>query len=157
MCIRDSIKSEDEMTLEEALAQIAALKKENSDFSEGSKAKDDKIKQLEGELIGIKKAALSKELNEFCDGLIEEGKLIPAKKAMIMKQLEVAAQSGAELNFSEDGTEKKVSALDNLKTILKDGPVVVEFAERIKNGSTQNGKTPEAEEGDKIAATLKNN
>lgn len=153
----NNFKSEEEMTIEQLQARIKELEKQNSDFSEAGKTKDEQIKQLQNELGSMKKAALAKELNEFCEGLIKEGKLVPAKKDMVIKQLEIAAQSGAELNFSEDGTDKKVTALESLKTLLKESPIVVDFSERAKNGSTHNGISAEAEEGKKIADSLKNN
>jgi hypothetical protein len=115
--------------LEQAKVKIAELEGKISSFTEEVKTKDVKITSLTTQIEEIQKATRIKEHSNFCDGLISQGKLLPAMRETMIDQLELAhiASSG---QFSEGQ-----SPIEKLKKSLEAAPKIVQFGE--SSGGTQ--------------------
>lgn len=136
------------------------LKAQITNFNDQQAAKDQEIAALKAQIAAGEAKARKDEFSSFCEGLIKEGKLLPANKETVMQQLEAAHRSGSEISFSENGQDKKVSAVENLKSILRGMPVQMEFGEiatkASASGQSQN-LDPVIQEGRNIAAKINKN
>jgi len=67
----------------------------------------------------------------FADGLVKEGKLLPANQAKIVAVLDFAAtlEDGNTIEFSEGTTTKTAAVADTLKEVLSSYPKIIEFGE----------------------------
>lgn len=110
----------DEMS-EEERARLAALEAENT------RLKKEKADFVEAE--NKRRAAAAHAENEsFAEGLIKEGRLLPANKAVAVATLDMLAQRDEPYEFGE-GDDKVAVSLDSFKTLLQSFPKVVDFSE----------------------------
>lgn len=101
--------------------------------------------KLEKELAAEREKHQRSELSQFCEKLVEEGKLPPASKEKALFFLEALGKSGP-MEFSEkeeDGSEKKTDAQTLFKQFLKELPRVIEFGEFAKKGGNYEGSARE--------------
>jgi hypothetical protein len=124
----DMTKQEFDTQIAAEQAKTAAAEAKATDFSEKLAAANGRIATLETEIGGIKSSAQDKELNEFCESLVSEGKLIPADKAMTIAVMK-ALSGQSELDFAEGDKTVKKAPLAMFQERLKAGPKVIEFSE----------------------------
>lgn len=101
--------------------------------------------KLEKELAAEREKHQRAELSQFCEKLVEEGKLPPASKEKALFFLEALGKSGS-MEFSEkeeDGSEKKTDAQTLFKQFLEELPRVIEFGEFAKKGKNFEGSARE--------------
>lgn len=115
-----------------------------SEFSGQLKARDEEVSRLKATLDAETKARRTAEFNTFCDGLITEGRLVPAQKPLVMDFMEIAHAAG-EYEFAEG----KKAALDRMKEFLSGLPKQVEFGEMATKGRAVDGASgPKTSAGD---------
>ena len=112
-------------TQEELAAKEAALKQQEASFAERE------TKLREGE-----RKALHQEHLVFAEGLVKEGKLLPAKKEQAVALLDFAAgiEGGQVIEFGEGDGKKSLPVAELFKDFLTDQPKIVEFGEVAKPG-----------------------
>jgi hypothetical protein len=89
---------------------------------------DDKLAARTAEIEKRERALVHNENLAFADGLLEEGKLLPAQKAATVALLdELSVGDPADIAFSVDGEEKKLAPADLLKGVLSAAGKVIEF------------------------------
>ncbi|MDD3466017.1 MAG: hypothetical protein PHE67_02620 [Campylobacterales bacterium] len=124
-----------------------------SEFAEESpevKELREKNKQLEQHLANMAKEKRRSEINEFCECLVGDGKLLPAQKAFAMDFMEMAHGVGS-FEFSEGG---EAAAIDKLKLFLQAMPVQLEFGEHAKKGDGTSASNEYKAAGERIANAL---
>ena len=106
---------------------------------------------VERELTEIKtaqakaeKAAAEKANADFAEGLLKEGKLLPKNKEKVIALLNAQPVTA---DFSEGKSQ-----LDELKALLEESPVLLEFSEKAKNGTAGDGESADYAEGTDPAA-----
>jgi len=155
----DNINEEDEMELKEENEKLKRenekLKKENSDFAESIAAKEEENAKLKTDIAAKEKADRTKDYENFCEGLIKEGKLLPANKPGVLQQLEAAHLSGLSLEFSENGETKKISAVDKYKAMLSESPKIIDYGEVATNAQAGEAINGDANEIAKKATEFK--
>lgn len=104
-------------------AENANLKKANADFAEAS-AKD-------------KRDAAHSANVSFAEGLVKEGKLLPAAKDATVAILDYLAGQEVKVEFGEGDNKTSTTPLDAYKAQLHAAPKVVEFGEK---GADKGGK-----------------
>ncbi|PKN07617.1 MAG: peptidase [Deltaproteobacteria bacterium HGW-Deltaproteobacteria-8] len=114
----------DQKELDAARAKLveerAALDKDKADFAE-TKAKADQAVLL----------VTHEQHLAFAEGLVKEGKLLPANKLATVALLDNLAATGASLEFAEEGgTKTSKPALQSMKDMLQSAPKLVDFTER---------------------------
>lgn len=92
-------------------------------------------------------AARAAEFSDFYDGLVKEGRALPANKAAVVAVLGTLAGCQV-LEFDDGGTAVSKPAVDVLKDALKAQPVVVDFSERAPAGK---GAALDTEDAQSIA------
>lgn len=147
---------ESDMTQQEFDTKLAAEKgareaaeAKAADFSEKLTAAQAQVAALTADLNGLKAAAQEKEFGEFCEGLVQAGKLLPADKASTVAVMRSLAGQ-AEMDFSEGDKTVKKAPLDMFKARLEAGPKVIDFSEQATKG-----KTAPAQPDDKLTALTK--
>jgi multidrug efflux pump subunit AcrA (membrane-fusion protein) len=118
---------EDDMGKVEELQ--AALAAKDAEFAEKAAALASTQAELERERSEKDRATAEKRKAEslaFCEGLVKEGRLVPAQQPAILDFMEIVHSAG-EYEFAEGG---KQSADVKLREFLKTMPVQIEFAER---------------------------
>lgn len=97
--------------------QIAAIEAENV--------------TLRAALRGTATAAAHAANLAFCEGLVKEGKLLPANQAKVVAVLDFACalEGGNTIEFGEGDGKKTEPVVDTLKGVLSSYPKVIEFAE----------------------------
>ncbi|MEZ7891172.1 MAG: hypothetical protein QMC67_05455 [Candidatus Wallbacteria bacterium] len=113
------------MTPEEMQAKIAEHQNSSRDFAERNKILETENQELKKRLEAMEIKNRKSEHANFCEKIIAEGKLSPAKKAEIMDFMEILS-GAASYNFSEGGA---AAPLDKFKGFLENMPKVVEFGE----------------------------
>ena len=104
---------------------------------------DTKLAARAAELDKREHALANKENLAFTDGLIEEGKLLPAQKSRVvalMNALSVGDQ--ADFSFSDDGTDKTASPVQMFKDILSAGAKGVAFGAQDMGDDPAKAKGP---------------
>ncbi len=126
--------------------KIKDLEGKLAEFSEQITAKDAENKVLKNKILAMETSQRELGYNEFCEGLIKEGRLLPANKKDIIQQLQAAHLSNLEIEFSENGENKKISAVESLKKYLKNTPKVIEFGEAVtkEKAGTSDGNSEDA-------------
>jgi len=111
--------------------KIKELEKEKKDipaeFSEQIKAKEKEIKDLREKIAKIEEEARKKEYNEFIDGLVSAGKVMPKEKEKVLMFME--NMDGVEYEFSEGDKTVKRPLIEDFKAFLKSLPKRIEFRE----------------------------
>lgn len=135
--------------LETAKARIKELEEKNTEFSTTIEEQGTKITILETEKTDTAKAAedatiatKNAEFGEYLDGLIKDGKMLPANKEANLTML-MDLDGKDDLNFSEDGETKKTSQVDIFKASLEGAGEVIQFSEFAKN-DTATERIPDA-------------
>ena len=138
----------------------------NSSFSENNnedsmtaeqQAEYDRLKN-ENETFKANELKVAAELRQsgyvaFCEGDEMKTRITPKIKPIVIAMMARVEESG-EICFAEDGVEKKVSALDEFKNILKMLPESVEFGEHATHGAhgeNNDGVTAAVKTGNDIA------
>ena len=120
----------DEMSAEQ-LAELATLKTENAKLKTDNTAFFEAAKN---HLIASRNA----DHTAFADGLIKEGRLLPAHKGVTVATMNAMTSQDTAVEFSEGDT--KTPLIDAYKAQLKAGPVIVNFSE-LSGGDTTEAKT----------------
>ena len=123
-----------EEEMKELELKIKELETKVTEYSDSIKTKDAEIITLQNKISAMETSRRESEYNEFCEELIKEGRLLPVNKKDIIQQLQAAHLSNLEIEFSEDGENKKISAVDNLKKYLKKSPKVINYGEAATSG-----------------------
>lgn len=85
----------------------------------------DRLKEIEK-----REAALqATEIASFCEGLITEGKMLPAEKAKVQAVFSLLYKQSEQFDFSEDGSGNTTTAAQALKDIFANRPKLVDFSE----------------------------
>ena len=115
---------EDEMNKEELAAQKATLDKQAADFAEREKG-----------LKAKETIARHSEHVSFADGLVREGKLLPALKeqAVAMLDFSAALESDNVVEFGEGGGKKCQPLAESFREFLSSQPRIVDFGEHAKS------------------------
>ena len=93
----------------------------------------EKEKEFAEQIAQLQKKNRQLEFNEYYDGLVKEGKVVPAQKELIMNVLEmVQGKDGFE--FTENGKTEKITAEVAVKKVIASFPKQVEFNELAKDG-----------------------
>lgn len=73
---------------------------------------------------------------DFAEGLVKEGKLLPANKAAVVAVLDFAEgiTQGDTIEFGEGEAKKTLAPAQILQDILKSYPKIIEFAELVTGG-----------------------
>lgn len=103
-----------------------------AEFAERERALDEReerIRQVEQQNAQAAQQARRDEALAFADGLVKEGKLLPARKATIV-ELILALPTEAPLSFGEGDDHVEQSAPDLLCTFLASLPPQIDFTER---------------------------
>lgn len=118
----------DDMTPEQK-AKMEQLEADNAKLRAGNEAKDKEIAAFAEQADKDKKAATHAENVSFAEGLIKEGKLLPADKDSTIATLDQLATATGEVSFGEGDDKKSLTPLALHKEQLKKAPKVVEFGE----------------------------
>lgn len=143
--LRPDIKTE--VTPEPAFAESEKKEGSMTLMAEQLAAKEAALKQREEALQKKESAGVHAGHVAFAEGLVQEGKLLPANKAALVGCLDVASgikESGVvEFGEGDDKTEKPV--VEVLQDIFKSYPKIIEFGElagdRFETAESQ-GKIP---------------
>lgn len=120
----DNVDQKDKAALEAAQARLA---------EEQAKLKADQaaFAELQAKVKTARRGEIHAEHVAFCEGLVKEGRLLPANKTAAVALLDNLAASGAVLEFAEEnGGKAAKAALESMKDMLKAQPVAVDFTER---------------------------
>ncbi len=134
-------KEEDMDKIVELEATIKQLEQSISDYAEKDRTKDRLLADLKQELEKERAEKRKAEFNAFCDGLVSEGKLTPAQKALTVDFMEILS-GVAEYEFAEGDAKVKKAPLEAFKGLLTTLPKQVEFGEHATKGraSGESGK-----------------
>jgi hypothetical protein len=126
---------------EEVKAELGAAQPTGSDMSsytekesamtkelEALAARERLVEQRERALKELERAASLKGHSDFAEGLVRDGKLIPAHQKVIVGVL-AELPTGSTLEFSEGGKVVQQNLQQAFKDLLKGLPKVVEFRE----------------------------
>lgn len=98
--------------------------------------------RLAAELAHIKTAQLYATNVAFCDGLIAEGRLLPAAKPVFVATLNHLASLEQPVEFGEG--DAKAPLIDTLKTTLQAAPKAVQFGEQATTANAALAGQPQA-------------
>jgi len=107
-------------------------------------ALENENKTLKAALKGTATTAAHAANLAFAEGLVKEGKLLPANQAKIVAVLDFAAtlEEGSTIEFSEGATTKTAAVADTLKDVLSSYPKIIEFGE-LGGGEGPEGQSKE--------------
>lgn len=103
------------------------MNREKKEFMERDKLKEE-IVRLKNELQEEKAKQRKTEFSIFCETLVDEGKVTPAMKPLVMDFMEILSCSG-EFEFSEADGKVKAHPIEKFKEFLRSLPKQVEFGE----------------------------
>lgn len=106
------------MMTQEEQAEFDRLKAENASFAE-------KQTTLEAEIDALKATAKQKEFNDFCEGLVAQGRMKATDKDKNVNLLLSLDKANVSVEFSENAK----TAVDAMKETLAQAPVAVDFKE----------------------------
>ena len=112
-----------------------------SEYAEKDKEKEDEIVRLKKELDEERAKRRRMEFQAFCEGLMEEGKLTPAMKPIVLDFLEIltTVEETGEYEFTEGNGKVKASPLERFKAFLNLLPKQVEFRELATKDKAASG------------------
>lgn len=129
--------------LEKSKIKILELEKENKEFSESIANKDVEIKTLTSEkeaevksFSEYKENEKKSQFSEYLDGVIKEGKMLPANKDANLSML-MNLEGQETLDYSEGEEKGKKTPVDIFKSNLENVSTVIEFGEFAKNGNAR--------------------
>ncbi len=142
--------------LEKAKARITELEAQNKEFSEQITAKDTEIGTLKTEkekqskeFEEAKIKETEAEFSKYLDGIIEDGKLLPANKEANLSML-MNLNGQETLNYSEGDETKKKTPVDIFKANLEGAGQAIEFDEFATKD-----KSPESNVDSKLSTLTK--
>lgn len=119
----NSINKDDDMQLKEQLEQLtsdfAQVKSERDTLKSMVEKQQSTIDALNTSVSALTTANIRKEVENFCDRLVTEGKMLPAEKDFFAEDLVSKALAGATANFAEGDQspyDKTVAMLDARKS-----------------------------------------
>lgn len=104
-------------------AEVAALTAKVTDAETKLSEANQRIERADAALAVFKSEAADREINEFIDGAIREGKVLPKQKDALVAMSKT--MSGT-VKFAD----KDATALDVLKSFINDAPVKVDLSEK---------------------------
>jgi len=130
------------------VAQKLKTEKEKlaAEFAEAQKKKDDELKAREEKLRAQEAQAHKSGIAAFCEGLLKEGKLVPAmmKHGMgITAFLEQISAIETTIEFGEGDEKKKQTPLEFMQSFLSGLPKQIEFKE-VASSDKDAGRTGQA-------------
>lgn len=125
---KDKSKEQKMETIKSLKEKISALNDEVSTFKEKAEGKE----QIEQELNDIKTALKNKEYEDFIEKQINEGKLVPANKDVV---LSVFKELDNVRKFGEDS-----ELVSSFKSFIESLPKQITYEETAKNGTQSNGE-----------------
>lgn len=128
----DTMSDQDKARLAELEAENARLKQQQADFAEQQKQ--------------ARTAAIHNEHVAFAEGLIKDGKLLPAQKDLVIASLDALAAQETAVEFGEGDDKKPLLAAVKTDWLAK-LPKIVEFGEVGHGAGHETGRTlsPEQE------------
>lgn len=110
-------------TPEQLAAQEAALQQKEASFAE-----------REAKLLQQERKASHEENLAFAEGLVKEGKMLPALKEQAVAMLDFTSgfEAGQVVEFGEGDGKKSVPAGELFKNLLSSQPKIIEFGEVAK-------------------------
>lgn len=123
----------DQKELDAAKAKLAEerakLDKDKADFAE-----------VEAKVKTTRQGQIHVEHVAFAEGLVKEGKLLPAHKDTVVALMDNLAATEAVLEFAEEGGGKtSKAALQSMKDMLAASPKLVDFTERATGDPAATG------------------
>ena len=131
----NAMDKDEETKAAEKAAQEAAAKRE-AEFAAREAAlaaREAEVKKAEVERANAEKETEIKQAADFCDQLIKEGKLLPAKKSGLVEVLVTLGKQP--VSFSDGNQTVQQSAVDILKEVLNQKPL--DFAEKSADTGPQ--------------------
>lgn len=105
------------------------------------------IAQLKAEADRERAGRVHAANDAFAEGLVTEGRLLPAAKAAVVATLDHLAQQTQVVEFGEAGADgKKPSLLDGLKAALQAAPPAVDFGEAATRARAAASATADADD-----------
>ena len=127
-------KDKEKEAAEKAAAEAATKREAEIAAREAALAtREAEVKKAEAERAKAEKEAETKQAVEFCDQLIKDGKLLPAKKNGLVEVLVTLGRQP--VSFSDGSQTVQQSAVDILKEVLNQKPL--DFAEKSADTGTQ--------------------
>lgn len=119
-------------TKEQEVAEREAALKADQDKLKSDRAEfAEEHKRLAGEKSAAARSKLTREAGEFVDGLVKEGKVLPAQREGLVAFMASQPTEGV-VEFGEGDKAVKKPAAEWLREYLKAQPKVIDFAERGK-------------------------
>lgn len=126
-------KDKEKEAAEKAAAEAAKREAEFAAREAALATREAEVKKAEAERAKAEKEAETKQAVEFCDQLIKDGKLLPAKKNGLVEVLVTLGRQP--VSFSDGSQTVQQSAVDILKEVLNQKPL--DFAEKSADTGTQ--------------------
>ena len=126
-------KDKEKGAAENAAAEAAKREADFAAREAALAAREAEVKKAEAERAKAEKDAEIKQAADFCDQLIKEGKLLPAKKSGLVEVLVTLGKQP--VSFSDGNQTVQQSAVDVLKEVLNQKPL--DFAEKSADAGTQ--------------------
>ncbi len=126
-------KDKEKEAAENAAAEAAKREADFAAREAALAAREAEVKKAEAERAKAEKDAEIKQAADFCDQLIKEGKLLPAKKSGLVEVLVTLGKQP--VSFSDGNQTVQQSAVDVLKEVLNQKPL--DFAEKSADAGTQ--------------------
>lgn len=126
----------EQMELEQAKQKITELEATVSNLTEQVATKTAELATLADAAQKTAKKSRTAQFSQFCDGLIAEGRLFPARKDAVILQMELAHQADAAINLSET---EDASNLKALKETLESFPKQIAFGEIATKAAAVSG------------------
>lgn len=140
--------NEEEMTEEKFEQQLNEYKEKIDSLTGDLASTKEELQTEKDKNAQLVTGQRMKELRAFADSDEVKNKIKPAEKESVV-QLMALADSSGELEFSENGETKKVSALDALKGLLKNQPDVVDMGETATKDKVDTKEVDVSEFADK--------
>ena len=126
-------KDKEKEAAENAAAEAAKREADFAAREAALAAREAEVKKAEAERAKAEKDAEIKQAADFCDQLIKEGKLLPAKKSGLVEVLVTLGKQP--VSFSDGNQTVQQSAVDILKEVLNQKPL--DFAEKSADTGLQ--------------------
>ncbi|MDP1655706.1 MAG: peptidase [Hylemonella sp.] len=124
-----------------AAAKPGAAPAGGADFAEQQR----QLTEREAALAAREKAIKKAEFDEFAEGLVKSGQLLPKDKARTVAFMEALPANGVVVEFGEGDKTTETPILDVFKTFISGLPKVVEFSEvgdkGVKADATTDGQS----------------
>lgn len=103
-------------------------------------------KQYSERIEKLEKENRQMKFNQYYDGLLQSGKVVPAQKDLVLTLLE-ATHNNSELEFAENNQKTKSGIQDTFKKLIESFPSQIEFGDSGRGSKTidqdKSMKTPE--------------